>query len=139
MALEIKKTHPLHGCFNFTIGSFPVEVRFVHLNLPPYLTTGFELQRRHETIKKTIDLIFYGDLKFLQIIYEWKFVYNSLIYVNSNCILLTSRCEIQDLSFWLVENLLKLLRHCSNVFSEGAKFIFYVSITKLRNTICFIG
>ena len=50
--------------FNLTRVSSLAELRFVHLNLPTYLTTEFELQTRTETIKKSIDLIFYVDFNF---------------------------------------------------------------------------
>ena len=46
--------------------TFPNDLSFVHLNLPPYLSAGFKLQTRNETIKKTIYLIFYRYLKFLR-------------------------------------------------------------------------
>ena len=46
-------------------GKLPVNLRFIRLNLPPYLTAEFELQTRTKTIKKTKGLIFYGDLKLI--------------------------------------------------------------------------
>ena len=42
------------GCFNLVSGNTPAGLQFVHLNLSPYLTTGFGIQTRTETLKKTI-------------------------------------------------------------------------------------
>lgn len=64
LLLRQKETRFYGSCINLIKERCRADLRFFHLNFLPYLTARFKLQSRTETIKETIDLIFFGNVKF---------------------------------------------------------------------------